>query len=136
MPKIEGGCLCGAVRYSSDAEPVAQVVCHCEACRRISGSTYSFNVAIPEDSLTVEGEVATYEDMSGSSGQPMYRRFCPKCGSSLYGGGPAYGPLYFIKAGTLDDPGWVKPETHIWTSEKLDWTPIPEGATLVERNPG
>lgn len=136
MPKIEGGCLCGSVRYHSDAEPVMQAVCHCETCRRISGSTYSFNVAVPEESLVVKGEVATYEDHSGASGKPMYRRFCPKCGSSLYGGGPHYGPLAFIKAGTLDDASWVAPEVHIWTVEKLPWTPIPEGATLIEQNPG
>ena len=135
MPKIEGGCLCGAVRYRSDSEPVMQAVCHCETCRKISGSTYSFNVAVPEDSLVVDGEVATYEDHSGASGNPMFRRFCPKCGSSLYGGGPAYGPLLFIKAGTLDDATWVAPELHIWASEKLPWTPIPEGAKLAEKNP-
>ena len=54
MSKIEGGCLCGAVRYKSDAEPVMQAVCHCKTCQKISGSTYSFNVAVPEDSLKVE----------------------------------------------------------------------------------
>jgi hypothetical protein len=136
MTKIQGGCLCGAVRYHSEAEPVLQAVCHCETCRKISGSTYSFNVAVPEESLVVEGNVATYEDHSGASGKPMYRRFCPKCGSSLYGGGPHYGPLAFIKAGTLDDATWVAPDLHIWTEEKLPWTPIPEGATQAARNPG
>ena len=29
MPRIAGGCLCGAVRYRSQAEPVMQVICHC-----------------------------------------------------------------------------------------------------------
>ncbi len=136
MPTIEGGCLCGAVRYSSDADPVMQAVCHCKTCQKISGSTYSFNVAVPEDSLKVEGDVAVYEDHSGSSGGPMYRRFCAKCGSSLYGGGPLYGPLLFIKAGTLDDPSWVAPDVHIWTEEKLPWTQIPQGATCAAQNPG
>lgn len=135
MRKIEGGCLCGAVRYHSDAEPMMQAVCHCKTCQKISGSTYSFNVAVPEESLVVDGEVATYEDPSGSSGKLMLRRFCPKCGSSLYGGGEAYGPLLFIKAGTLDDASWVAPDLHIWAVEKLPWTPVPEGATVVDRNP-
>ena len=136
MGQIEGGCLCGAVRYHSEAEPVMQAVCHCKTCQKISGSTYSFNVAVPEESLVVEGDVATYEDDSGASGGLMYRRFCPKCGSSLYGGGAAYGPLLFIKAGTLDNATWVAPELHIWAEEKLPWTPIPEGAQTVPRNPG
>ena len=50
MPTIEGGCLCGAVRYRSDAEPLMQVVCHCETCRKNSGSAFSMNVAVPQDS--------------------------------------------------------------------------------------
>ena len=41
MPTIEGGCLCGAVRYRSDAQPLMQVVCHCETCRKNSGSAFS-----------------------------------------------------------------------------------------------
>lgn len=136
MTRIEGGCLCGAVRYRSDAEPALQAVCHCKTCQKNSGSTYSFNVAVPEDSLIVEGTVATYEDRSGASGQPFHRHFCPTCGSHVYSGGAAYGPLSFIKAGTLDDARWVAPELHIWVSEKLPWTPIPEGATCVDKNPG
>ncbi|MFK7868605.1 MAG: GFA family protein [Roseobacter sp.] len=136
MEKIEGGCLCGAVRYKSDAEPVMQAVCHCKTCQKLSGSTYSFNVAVPAESLVVTGDVATYEDHSGTSGQAMLRRFCPKCGSSLYGGGALYGPLLFIKAGSLDDASWVAPDLHIWAEEKLPWTPIPDGATVVNQNPG
>ncbi len=29
MPKMTGGCLCGQVHYSADAEPVFTGVCHC-----------------------------------------------------------------------------------------------------------
>mgnify|MGYP002397622940 CR=1 FL=1 len=29
MPKITGGCLCGSIRYESDAEPKMIVACHC-----------------------------------------------------------------------------------------------------------
>ncbi len=34
MSKIRGGCLCGAVRYSTDAEPLLTAVCHCKNCQR------------------------------------------------------------------------------------------------------
>jgi putative tryptophan/tyrosine transport system substrate-binding protein len=70
MPTIEGGCLCGAVRYRSDAEPVMQVVCHCETCRKNSGSAFSMNVAVPQDRLRIEsGSPRRYEDHSGASGK-------------------------------------------------------------------
>ena len=137
MTKIEGGCLCGAVRYHSDAEPVMQAVCHCKTCQKNSGSAFSFNVAVPLDSLDAEGEsLRTYEDHSGASGQPFNRHFCGECGSHLYSNGAAYGELAFIKAGTLDDASWMNPDMHIWCAEKLPWTSIPEGATQAPANPG
>jgi hypothetical protein len=137
MPRIAGGCLCGAVRYRSDAEPVMQVICHCKTCQKNSGSAFSMNVAVPQDSLSLEGsESRRYEDRSGSSGQPFYRHYCGNCGSHVYNHGAAYGSLAFIKAGTLDDATWLAPAAHIWVAEKLPWVQIPEGASQSPGNPG
>ena len=137
MVAISGGCLCGNVRYSSDAEPVMQAVCHCKTCQKNSGSAFSLNVAVPLESLVVEGDsLRTYEDHSGASGQPFKRNFCGKCGSHVFSNGAAYGELGFIKAGTLDESSWVAPELHIWCAEKLPWTQIPESATQADGNPG
>lgn len=137
MPKIEGGCLCGSVRYTSDVEPKAVINCYCATCRKNSGSTNSFNLAMPEGSVKVTGDtVATYVDHSGSSGKAFNRFFCSKCGSHFLSRGPGYEGLEFIKAGTLDDPEWAEPKVHIWCQEKLSWQPIPEGDTQFPGNPG
>ncbi len=65
------------VRYRSDAEPVMQVVCHCETCRKNSGSAFSMNVAVPQDRLRIRsGSPRRYEDHSGASGKAFYRFFC------------------------------------------------------------
>ena len=137
MSKIEGGCLCGQVRYKSDADPAMQVICHCKTCQKNSGGPYSMNVAIPQESLKVTGDsLKIYVDRSGASGEPFERRFCSICGSQVFAGGPAYGPLFFIKAGTLDDPSWLEPNTHIWTAEKMPCAEIPAGATQFQANPG
>jgi hypothetical protein len=136
MAKIEGGCLCGAMRYSADVEPAMQVICHCKTCQKNSGSAYSLNVAVPLDSLSVTGDsLKTYVDGSGASGKPFNRHFCSECGSHLYSDGEAYGPLAFIKAGTLDDAGWLDPPLHIWCAEKLPFVAIPEHATQAPGNP-
>jgi hypothetical protein len=34
-----------------------------------------------------------------------------------------------IKAGTLDDKSWIKPNTHIWTQSAQPWVRIESGAT-------
>ena len=136
MPRIEGGCLCGSVRYNSDAEPKAVINCYCETCRKNSGSTNSFNLAMPEGSVKVTGEtVAAYVDRSGASGKPFNRFFCSRCGSHFLSRGPGYEGLEFIKAGTLDDPEGYVPALHIWCEEKLGWLELPRGASQVPRNP-
>src|SRR5688572_5481675 len=35
---IQGGCMCGAVRYSATTAPANSMVCHCESCRRSAAS--------------------------------------------------------------------------------------------------
>ena len=87
--------------------------------------------------MTVTGEtLTTYEDRSGASGKPFHRSFCSRCGSPIAGKGDAYAGLVFLKAGTLDDPSWVKPDAHIWCAEKQPWVVIEEGAARMPGNPG
>ena len=63
MPKIEGGCLCGAVRYESNSEPAVTAICHCKHCQKQAGSAFSIVVGVPKDSLIMSGdELKTYED--------------------------------------------------------------------------
>lgn len=136
MTKIKGGCLCGAVRYESDTEPAMVAVCHCTTCQKNSGSAFSLNLGMPEGSVAISGDtLATYEDHAGASGKPFYRRFCSHCGSHLISYGEAYPGILFIKAGTLDDPSWVKPGAHIWCDEKQPWVKIEEGAIQFRGNP-
>jgi len=43
----------------------------------------------------------------------MYRRFCPKCGSTVLDQAGVMPGVLMIQAGTLDDPGWLKPNMQI-----------------------
>jgi hypothetical protein len=45
---IAGGCACGAVRYETDATPVAMFNCHCRDCQRASGSGYAAILVVPK----------------------------------------------------------------------------------------
>jgi hypothetical protein len=64
-------------------------------------------------------------------GQTIWR--CPVCQVALwsnYGGNAA---IHFVRAGTLDRPGAVLPDIHIYTASKLPWVTIPAGAPAVPR---
>ena len=135
MAHIEGGCLCGQVHYSGEAEPAFQAVCHCKNCQRQAGSAYSVIVGVPKGALTVTGALKTFHD-KGDSGGAVDRLFCPDCGSPVFSEAPANPALVFIKAGTLDDPSWVTPQIHIWTESAMPCTAIPEGVPAFGKNPG
>jgi len=136
MAVMEGGCLCGAVRFRGDGEPKLVFACHCTACQRNTGSAFSFNIGVDEGTVTVEGDaLRTYEDRSGASGQVFERAFCGRCGSPIFGRGAAYPGLVFFKVGTLDDPAPMRPAAHIWCQDKQPWFAIPEDAQRVEGSP-
>ncbi len=136
MARIEGGCLCGSIRYTSDAEPLMIANCYCENCRKNSGSTHSFNLGMPAGSVNVTGDtVATYVDNTGASGHPFNRHFCARCGTHFRSEGRAYEGVEMIKGGTLDNPEAFPPALHIWCEQKLSWIPVPEDAPQFPRNP-
>ena len=56
-----GHCLCGAVRYRYEGEPVTIGLCQCDRCQRQSGSAFLIGVIFPRDAVTIEGKLATYE---------------------------------------------------------------------------
>ena len=48
---FSGGCLCGAVRYESSAEPMFAGHCQCTDCRKTSGTGHSSHLAVPRAAL-------------------------------------------------------------------------------------
>lgn len=135
MPRISGSCLCGAVKYTSAAEPVMVALCNCHHCQKQSGSAFSVNVAIPKGSLQFTDEKpAVYQD-TGSSGMPVYRHFCAHCGSPIFSDVVATPALDWLKAGTLDDTSWVKPSVGIWCESAQAWVTQPQGLPGFARNP-
>lgn len=123
-----GGCLCGAVRYEVDWPPQALVTCHCTNCQKQAGSALSVVAVLARDGLRVDGELNTYEDR-GTSGQPVWRRFCPRCGSPVITDTPAVTQqgLIFLKAGTLDETADLVPTLHYWTRSAQGWFPFNSG---------
>lgn len=135
MSKIEGGCLCGQVRFKSDAEPVFQAVCHCKNCQKQAGSAFSVVIGVPAPAFELSGETATYDD-TGDSGDKVERVFCPRCGSPILSRTAAMPMLAMLKAGALDDTSWVQPSVHVWAESAMACTTIPEGVATFARNAG
>ncbi|KAM4063899.1 glutathione-dependent formaldehyde-activating enzyme [Hirsutella rhossiliensis] len=120
MP-LTGHCLCKAVKYSVDIDkPLVTGYDHCDDCQRQTGSTYSLVALVPRDKLKIDGQVKRWQG-KGSSGNAVYRVFCPECGSPIAHEPDANKAVSVLKAGTLDTniKKNLKPDTEIWTAGKL-----------------
>jgi hypothetical protein len=135
VSKLNGRCLCGAISYGCDAEPILTAVCHCRHCQRQTGTSFSLLVAVPKGRLRIEGPTLKTFDDIGDSGLPVRRRFCARCGSPIFSYIEAMPGLEFIKAGTLDDTSWLKPTAEVWCESAQPWITPDRSRQLADRNP-
>jgi hypothetical protein len=119
---LTGGCLCGRVRYTVTVtgEPAFSGLCHCRNCQRYTGSAFETFLVFPSASVSVQGELKTYDD-TGDSGQLVHRRFCPNCGSGVVNEVDALPGMTIVLAGTLDEPAAFKPTMDIFLSSVQPW---------------
>ncbi|MHA1524246.1 MAG: GFA family protein [Alphaproteobacteria bacterium] len=132
--KFSGGCLCGAVRYKCQTDPVVTGFCQCTDCRKSSGSGHSAHLAVPLDAVKISGEVAKY-DRPADSGNMVTRAFCPKCGSPVYSTNSAIPQMIVFRASSLDDPEIFPPEMVVYTSRAPSWDRIDPDLPAFATNP-
>jgi hypothetical protein len=130
---LEGGCLCGAVRYSVQGEPEHVALCHCSDCRKASGAPVTGWAAFAKDDFALKsGSPASY-----SSNGNAVRHFCRTCGSGLYYVNEAVLPgLVDIQVATLDDPDAMAPQVHIQVAERVGWMASAQDLPHFDRYPG
>jgi hypothetical protein len=76
---LNGGCLCGAVRYRVHGQPFHVTHCHCVSCRKASGAAFLtwFTVRL------IELEWLSEKPVYYHSSTAVQRGFCPHCGATL-----------------------------------------------------
>src|SRR5262249_26134734 len=117
---IAGGCLCGAVRYETAAEPIITRMCWCRVCQFFATGNAAVSVCLPTAGMSISG--ATRDFMTtADSGNRMPRRFCPTCGVHLFRGAESPPHLIFARAGTRADRERVRPAAVIWTAQAPSW---------------
>ena len=128
----EGGCLCGAVRYRVEGEPVRSSVCHCTGCQRRTGSAFGFGAYFKAEQVKIlRGELTTYEHLSDESGRWLRFEFCPKCGTQVTWTVEAMPDTRAVGVGTLDDPKSMKPHRFGWFRSAHAWVVPPKGVEIV-----
>ena len=121
--EIKGGCLCGAVRYTAEADPTSATVCHCRDCQKFTGSAFAALVRVTKEALTIEGALKTFSSIGGS-GNPILRHFCPECGSSIAEESAMRPDSIVLNVGTFDDPTLATPGREIFRGDAVPWIEV------------
>jgi hypothetical protein len=117
---LEGGCLCGAIRYSLSLPTLFVSQCACKDCQKATGTGHTTIVGIHRDQLALTGTPKTYT-CHGDTGGDVTRHFCGDCGGRLYTSGTLPGPVIMVQAGSLDNPSAVSPQSVIYRKDAAAW---------------
>lgn len=134
--KLEGGCYCGAIRYSVEGDPFFKGQCHCRECQYISGGGVNYVMGVPEAGFSyTKGTPAAFTRSDLDS--PVTREFCGACGTHILAKGAGMPGALMLKVGTLDDASlYGGPDMAIFTVDQQSFHSIPEGIPTFERYPG
>ncbi|KAJ5115086.1 hypothetical protein NUU61_000845 [Penicillium alfredii] len=129
---ITGSCLCGAIRYEVSGSPISTILCHCDNCRKATGSSFMANGFYMQSQLRVlagHNSLKVYQDSATASGSTVSRSFCTNCGSSLFAtnkDNPLAKDAVIIASGTMDlGPSaaeWA-PQREFFCMRRREWLP-------------
>jgi hypothetical protein len=128
---LQGGCLCGAVRFEISRPFVSAGYCHCTHCQRRTGTASSANGRVPQEGFTLLQGAEELRSYQPEGGRP--KLFCASCGSALFSGDPFSDAEVAVRLGTLDrDPG-IRPQYRQFVDSAASWEAIPQDG--LERYP-
>lgn len=129
---INGGCLCGTLRFHITAPPTKIMHCHCSRCRKSRASAHVSNLYIDPDTFVWNaGEenvtLYTLTDTQHTIG------FCKSCGATA----PLVFPgLAIVPVGNLDDVVDVSNAPHIFCGSKAPWFTVMGQVPQFDTTPG
>lgn len=126
-PPLDGGCACGAVRYRLHDLPMFVHCCHCTRCQRETGGPFAHHAMIEFSKFSVlQGEPEFVLVPTDSGGKHWVAR-CPTCQSAMWNEhGTKAAITRYVRVGTLDTPGALPPQAHIFTRSKQPWLVLPD----------
>jgi len=132
-PPYQGGCLCGAVRYTCTARPIHTFFCHCRDCQRETGGPFAAEIYVPATAVGINGPLKQYTRV-GDSGMQVHRYFCIECGSVVLTSFDVDPTHVCLKACSLDEPSWLQFGFHLYVSSKQPWDRIEDGLTHFSKD--
>lgn len=126
----KGRCMCGAVTFAVEGDPINIRACHCRQCQSAFSSPFFARALFEQAKVTINGSTAAH-----LTSPALERVFCPECGTRLWAR-RTNGTYMGIALAAFDEPDLFAPTEHIWVSEKAAWLKLDDGLPQhPERSP-
>lgn len=132
--KYAGKCLCGATQYKVIGAPVIVAQCHCEECRRLSGTGHTIGAMFSKSGFSASGPAKEFIYQS-SKDSTVTKGFCGQCGSPLYGTNTRTPEYITLSMGTLDDAVGLEVQVVIFEGRKQHWDQLGADVATFETQP-
>jgi hypothetical protein len=122
------------VRYLLNARPLAVNACHCMDCKKLTGATNLLMILAPREAFAHQGETARYRKRADSGNEVDIVR-CAACGVRLWHEPLTAPQLVIVAVGTLDDPLWAVPTSHIFVRCVSPGVVLQDDALVLQDGP-
>ena len=120
---LSGGCNCGEVRYKITQPVLTAYICHCHLCQKRTGSAFSMSIVVPAGGFQVVNGLPARTERQLENGGRNVSHVCPACHSRTHTQREGRATVN-VRAGTLDDTGWIRPVAQFWTDSAQPWAVV------------
>lgn len=132
---LKGSCLCGAVRYEVSGEAQRFYHCHCQRCRKSTGTGHASNLLVtPESGFKWLAGEDLLKHYKVPDAERFFNCFCSQCGSPMPRVVPELGGV-LIGAGSLDDEPPMQPQARIFWDSRAEWSCSGDGVPVFAEYP-
>ncbi|AXQ29819.1 GFA family protein [Solimonas sp. K1W22B-7] len=127
---IQGGCLCGGIRYEYDGEITEISMCHCSQCRKAQGTAFVAVGPVRSELFRITAGAGLLKEYRAIPQKA--RVFCSHCGSPIYSARDDLPGVKRLRLGTVETPVSCSKAYHIFTGSKAPWYRIADGLPQYE----
>lgn len=116
-------CCCGDLTITIAGAPLMSAICHCDSCKRRTGSAFGWSVYVRDDDVVeTSGAAQVYAVPTVPAAA---RSFCTRCGSTLFWKADIFPGMTGIAAGGFSDP--PAPTMSASSNNRCVWLDLPAG---------
>ena len=120
MTTRTAACSCGQLSAACIGEPKSVSLCHCNECRKRTGSAFGIAVFFARENVLITGQFASYTRTSDSRHAVTFH-FCQRCGGSVFWEPSRKRDEIAVAYGAFADQDFPPPSKEVYVELRHPW---------------